>query len=46
MVVLVPCKNEEDPIENVGARGFTIHPFFNRARADIYGVGCGIWPKF
>ena len=23
MVVLVTCKNEEDPIENVGARVFT-----------------------
>ena len=48
MVVLVTCKNEEDPLKNVGARVFNniIHQFFRRARADDSGV-CGyIWPKF
>ena len=25
MIVLVTCKNEEDPIENVGARVFTLY---------------------
>ena len=48
MVFLVTCKNEEDPIENVGARVFTklYINFFRRARADNSGVGSGIWPKF
>ena len=38
MVVLVTCKNEEDPIKNVGARVFItlypgiIHQCFRRAR--------------
>ena len=48
MIVLVTCKNEEDPIENVDARVFTTLYiiFFRRARADNSGVGSGIWPKF
>ena len=47
MVVLVTCKNEEDPIKNEGASvHITIHQFFRRARADNSGVGGGIWLKF
>ena len=48
MVVLVTCKNEEDPIKNEGARSVhnIIHQFFRRARADNSGVGGGIWSKF
>ena len=44
MVVLVTCKNEEDPIKNEGARVFTT--LYIKARADNSGVGGGIWPKF
>ena len=36
MVVLITCKNEEDPIENVD----------DSARADNSVMGGGIWPKF
>ena len=47
MVVLLICKNEEDPIKN---RGYCvhniIHQFFRRSRANDSGVGGGIWPKF
>ena len=43
MVVLVSCKNKEDPIKNEDARVLTI---FRRSRADNSGVGGGIWPKF
>ena len=46
MVVLLTCKNEEDPIKNRGASVFTIHQFFRHARADNSGVGGDIWPKF
>ena len=48
MVVLITCKNEEDPIQNEGARVFTTlySIFFRRARADNSGVGGDIWPKF
>ena len=47
MVVLLTCKNEEDPIKNRGASVHNIiHKFFRRARADNSGVGGGIWPKF
>ena len=47
MVVLVTCKNEEDPINNVGARVFTtLYIFFKRTRTDNSRVGGGIWPKF
>ena len=48
MIVLVICKNEEDPIKNEGARVFTTFNiiFFRRASADNSGVGGDIWPKF
>ena len=49
MVVLLTCKNEEDPIKNRGASLSVhniIHQFFGRPRADNSGVGGGIWPKF
>ena len=42
MVVLVTCKNE-DLIKN---KGDIIHQFFRRARADNFGVGGNMWPKF
>ena len=47
MVVLLTCKNKEDPIKNEGARVFTTikHRLFRRPRADNSGVGSGIWPK-
>ena len=46
-VVLVTCKNDEDPIKNEGASVHNIiQQFFRRARADNSGVGGGIWPKF
>ena len=48
MVVLLTCKNKEDPIKNEGARVLTtlcIHRFFRRPRADNSGVSGGIWPK-
>ena len=46
-VILVTRKNEEDPIENEGARVFTtlLYINFRRTRANNSGVvGC-IWPK-
>ena len=43
MIVLVTCKNKEDPIKNEGTR---IHQFFRRSRADNSRVGSDIWPKF
>ena len=47
MVVLVTCKNEEDPIKNEGARVFTtLYSIFSDAQGQITGVGGGIWPKF
>ena len=48
MVVLVTCKNKEDPIKIEGARVFTTLYiiFFRRSRADNSGVGGGMWPKF
>ena len=48
MVVLLTCKNEEDPIKNRGARVFTTLyiNFFRRARADNSGTGGGFWSKF
>ena len=49
MVVLVTCKNEEDPIKNEGASlecSHIIHQFFRRTRADNSGDGGGIWSKF
>ena len=35
MVVLVTCKNEEDPIKNVGARVFTLYIRFSDAQVQI-----------
>ena len=47
MVVLLTCKNEEDPIENVGARVFTLlYINFSYVQGQITGVDGGIWPKF
>ena len=52
-VVLVTCKNEEDPIKNEGARMLTrFSPlqvygnFFSRSRAVISAVLGRIWLKF
>ena len=46
MVVLVTCKNEEDPIKNEAARVFTTlyQDFFRRTSQS--GVSGWIWPKF
>ena len=48
MVVLVTCKNVEDPVKNEGAIVFDniIHKFFRRSRAVNSGVGGRIWPNF
>ena len=48
MYVLITCKYEEDPIKNEGARVLTTLciNFLRRPRADNFGVGGGIWPKF
>ena len=51
MVVLVTCKNEEDPIKNDRSRYLEclnnfIHQFFRCSRVDNSGVSGGIWPKF
>ena len=47
MVVLLTCKNEEDPIKNRGARVLTtVYIDFSDAQGQITGVGGGIWPKF
>ena len=36
MVVLITCKNEEDPIENVDARTFTsLYSIFSDAQGEI-----------
>ena len=43
MVVLVTCKNEEDPNKNKGASVFTTL-YINFS--DAQGVGGGMWPKF
>ena len=45
MVVLLTCKNEEDPNQRKSFHNI-IHQFFRCARADNSGVGSGIWPKF
>ena len=46
MVVLLTCKNEEDPIKNKGARVLTIlYVFFRRSRAANSEVSGGILPK-
>ena len=51
MVVLVTCKNEDDPIKNEGSRVLTIFSqllvngkFFKRSRA-ANSVQSRIWPK-
>ena len=47
MVVLVTCKNEEEPVKNGASVLKTSYIiFFRRSRADNSGVGGGIWPKF
>ena len=52
IVVLITCKNEEDPIKNEGARVLTSFPhyksmgFFRRSRAANSAVLDRIWPKF
>ena len=48
MVVLVTCKNEEDPIKNDGASTVftTIYIHFSDAQWQITGVGGGFWSKF
>ena len=48
MVVLVTCKNEEDPIKNEGARVLQniIHRFLRLSWADNSRVSGEIWPKF
>ena len=43
MVVLVTCKNEEEPIKIEGKN--LIHQFFRCTRADNSGVGGGILPN-
>ena len=44
MVVLLTCKNEDNPIKIKGARVFTTlnRQFFRRTGADNSGVGGGI----
>ena len=48
MVVFVACKNEEDPIKNVGSRvSTTLYSNFSYVQGQItLGVGGGIWTKF
>ena len=48
LVVLVTCKNEEDPIKNQSTRELTSLQldFFRRSRAADSEIGCGIPPKF
>ena len=48
MVVLLTCKNKEDPIKNEGARVLTrlCCCFFRRSRAAYSVVSSGIMPKF
>ena len=46
MIVLLTCKNEEDPIKMKAlecSQHYTSN--FIRPRADNSGVGGGIWPK-
>ena len=47
MVVLLTCKNKEDPINNKRARVFTtLYINFSDAQGQItLGVGGGIWQK-
>ena len=48
IVVLVTCKNKEDPIKNEGGRVLTslLFNFFRRSRAAKSEVSGGIPPKF
>ena len=48
LVVLVTCKNEEDPIKNQNTRKLTSLKldFFRHSRAAYSQVGSGIPPKF
>ena len=48
MVVLATCKNEEDPVQNKGARVVTslTIKFFKRSRAANSVVNNGIMTKF
>ena len=47
MVVLLTCKNEDDPTKNRGAIVFTtLYINISDAQGQITGVGGGIWPKF
>ena len=46
MVVLLTCKDEEDPIKTKGARVLTNYIFFRRSRADNSVVSGGILLKF
>ena len=48
MVILLTCKNEEDPIKNEGERVLTrlFVVFFRRSRAANSVVSSGIMPKF
>ena len=47
MVVLLACKDGEDPIKTRGARVFTtLYINFSDVQGQITGVGGGIWPKF
>ena len=50
MVVLLTCKNEEDPIENEGARVptrlYNVFQFFRHSRAANSAVRGRIRPKF
>ena len=47
MVVLVTCKNEEDPIKNKSDRVVTrLYIDFSDAQGQITPVSGGIWPKF
>ena len=45
MVVLVTCRNEEDPIKNEGTRVSQDYLFFRRSRAANSEVSDGILPK-
>ena len=45
--MVVTYKNEEDPIKNEGARGFTTYyTDFSDAQGQLTVVSVWIWPKF
>ena len=46
MVVLITCKNEEDPIKNESARVVTTLNVNFQTMEDNYVVGGGVGPKF